>query len=62
MPTVTDLSLTFDVDGVDEGIGDFVPNVHQAGRVNDRVGAAGGLQHAVVVRDVPLNDHHLCFL
>lgn len=53
-------SLTCDIDGPDEGLWDFVPNVHQAGRVDDDVDPPGGLQHAAIVGDVTLDDHHLC--
>lgn len=53
-------SLTCDVDSVDEGLWDSVPNVHQAGHVDNNIGPAGGLQHAVIICDVPLNGHHLC--
>lgn len=36
-----------------------MPDVHQAGGVDDDVGALGRRQHAVVVRDVSLDDRHL---
>lgn len=49
---------TCNVDGVDEFLRDFVPNVHQAGRVDNNVGPPGGLQDAVVICDVSLDDLH----
>ncbi|TNN70054.1 hypothetical protein EYF80_019730 [Liparis tanakae] len=51
--------LTCDIDREDEGLWNFVPNVHQAGRVEDDVDPPGGLQQAAVVGDVTLDDHHL---
>lgn len=52
--------LTCDVDGVDDSLWDSVPNIHQAGCVDNDIGPTGGLQNTAVVCDVPLNDHQLC--
>lgn len=46
---------TCNVDGVDEERWDFVPDIHQAGRVDYNVDPSGGLQHAVVICDVSLD-------
>lgn len=58
-PAAPSSTLTCDVDGVDERLGDSVPHVHQAGHVYDHVGSPRRLQHAAVVGDVALDDHHL---
>lgn len=52
--------LTCDVDSIDKGLWDPVPNVHQAGHVDDDTDPPAGLQQAAVVCDVPLNGLHLC--
>lgn len=51
--------LTCDIDRLDDSLRDPVPNVHQAGCMDDNIGSARCLRHAAVVCDVSLDDYHL---